>query len=367
MRICFLGGYDPRYPRNTVIRKALKREGISVTECGAPAKYKSWMRYPLLFFRSGPCLSGHDIFFVPEFCQKDVPLAKFLSLLAGNKVVFDPLASRFETKIKDWKRKPPHSWQARWNFRIDSWAFRLSDLVLADTLAHKDYYCQEYNIPRQRVEVLPVGYDSDLFRRLEGEYGNQGEKFDVLFFGSFLPLHGTKTIILAAKVLYRQDPSVLIKLVGSGQTRPEVQSLASRWGLENVRFEGWLPQECLPQQVAQADICLGIFGKGEKAGRVVPHKIFQAMAMGKAVVTLRTPAVEEIFQHRENIFLLSSSDPSELAQAILELKKDPDLREKIAEGGHDLVSREFSPRAIGSMLTEILKRHFHLSSEGAVH
>jgi glycosyltransferase involved in cell wall biosynthesis len=367
MKVCFLGGYNPSYPRNTVIRKGFRAHGIAVSQCWLPPGYKSWMRYPLLFFRSWSCLSGHDLFFVPEFCQKDVPLAKFISFFAGRKVIFDPLASRFETKILDWKRKPPHSWQARWNFRIDSWAFRLSNLVLADTHAHKEYYCQDYRLPDDKVEVVPVGYDSDLFQRISDKERQGGDKFKVLFFGSFLPLHGVKTIIQSARILSRKDSSVFIKLIGSGQTRPESQALASRWSLDNVHFEGWLPQESLPQQIAQADICLGIFGKGEKARRVVPHKIFQAMAMGKAVVTLRTPAVEEFFHHREDIFLCPSSHPSEVAQAVLELKRDSELRRKVAEGGYDLVSQKFSPEAIGSMLIDILKRHHYLSSQGLLH
>ena len=367
MKVCFLGSYDPRYPRNTVIKKGLKARGIAVSECWLPPGYKLWMRYPLLFLRSWPFFSGHDFFFVPEFCQKDVPLAKFLSIFAGNKVVFDPLSSRFETKILDWKRKPPHSWQARWNFSIDSWAFRLSDLVLADTCAHKEYYCQEYRLSDDKVEVLPVGYDSDLFQRVSDENRQRGEKFEVLFFGSFLPLHGVKTIVHSARILSREDSSIFIKLIGSGQTRPEALALASQWSLDNIYFEGWLPQESLPQQIAQADVCLGIFGKGEKVMRVVPHKIFQAMAMGKAVVTLRTPAVEEFFHHREDILLCSSSHPSEVAKAVLELKKDPELRRRIAEGGYDLVSQKFSPEAIGNMLIDILERRFHLSSKGSLH
>lgn len=365
MKVCFLGGYDPYYPRNAVIRKALRANGVAISECWLLPKYKVWLRYPILLFRSKGCLSSHDFFFVPEFCQKDVPLAKFLSFLARNKVVFDPLASRFETKILDWKRKPPHSWQARWNFRIDTWAFRLSDLVLADTEAHKSYYCQNYGLAPGKVEVLPLGYDSDLFQRVLQDVPSQGQKFVVLFFGSFLPLHGVKTIIHSAKILSQEHPSILFKVIGSGQTWPEAQALTSQWGLDNVHFESWLPQEVLPQRIATADICLGIFGEGEKAQRVIPHKIFQAMAMGKPVITLRTPAVEEVFSHKETIFLCSSPQPSELTQAILELKKDSALRSRIAEGGYHLVSRKFSPEAIGRILLNILETHFHIPSEGA--
>lgn len=352
-----MGGYDPEYPRNSVIKKGLELNGVEVVECCVRSKHKFWLRYPVLFsrflfFRS--CLK-RDLLFVPEFCQKDVLLARILSFFGSKKVIFDPLAARYETKITDWKRKPSNSLQAWWNFKIDSWAFRLSDLVLADTRAHKDYYCQYYGLSPDKIEVLPVGYDDELYTPFSAL--KKENQFIVLFFGSFLPLHGVDCILRAARIVAGKEPSVLFKLIGSGQTLPHVMSLASELGLGNVRLEGWLPQSELPERIASSDICLGIFGKTEKAQRVVPHKIFQAMGMRKPVVTVRTPAVEEFFAHRENIFLVPEPEPELLAEAILELRQDSDLREAIAQKGYRLVSKEFSAEAIGRKLVEIFKKH----------
>jgi glycosyltransferase involved in cell wall biosynthesis len=356
MRLCFFGAYDPEYPRNTVIKKGLRLNGAEVSECWLPPKYKFWLRYPLLASRYLCSYTRHKVFFIPEFCQKDVPLAKILSLFSSKKVVFDPLAGRFETKIIDWKRKPLNSWQARLNLKIDYWAFRLSDVILADTQAHKDYFCQKYRLPSNKVEVLPVGFDDDLFRpSAAAEIENL---FTVLFFGSFLPLHGVDCILGAANIVSSIEPSIQFRLVGSGQTLLLAKNLASQLGLSNVVFEDWLPLSELPQKIASSDICLGIFGRTEKARRVVPHKIFQAMGMGKPVITGQTPAVEEFFSHRENIFLIQESRSDLLAEAILELKRDKDLRERIADRGCELVSQKFSPEAIGRSLIKIMEKNF---------
>lgn len=361
MRLSFFGAYDPDYPRNTVIRKGLRQNGVEVYECWLRGKYKFWMRYPLLFFKFLHTCSRRSFIFIPEFCQKDVPLARFLSLLFSRKIIFDPLAPRYETKITDWKRKPPGSWQARWNFAIDSWAFAFSDLILADTQAHKEYYCREYGIPEDKVEVLPVGYDDEIFRRdLAAE---KRKRFTVLFYGSFLPLHGADAVVGAAGIVSREDPSIEFLLIGSGQTLPRVRELATEMSLDNIQFEDWLPQKEIPQRIASADICMGIFGRTEKAGRVVPHKIYQSMGMGKPVVTARTPAVEEFFSHRENIFLVSEPYPENLAQAVLELKRDEHLREKIAEKGHRFVRQEYSPQAIGRRLIRIIEKKFKMSGK----
>jgi glycosyltransferase involved in cell wall biosynthesis len=367
MDVCFLGGYEPGYPRNAVIRQGLTVNGVNVSECRVNPGGRFWARYPLLLSRwlsLAKRTAGLPSFiFVPEFCQKDVPLARFLALLSSRRLVFDPLASRFETKILDWRRKPEGSLAAWWNRVIDLWAFRFSDLVLADTQAHKDYYCRRFGLDAQKIEVLPVGFDDRIFsenlitsRQVSPKANSP---FTVLFFGSFLPLHGADIIIRAAQQVWQEDRTVRFEFIGRGQTYPLVSRLAADLGLENVRFENWVSRTSLATRIARdADICLGIFGRTEKVGRVVPHKIFQSMALRKPVITSRTPAVEEFFSHGKNIFLCEKAEPTSLARAILELKNRVALREEIARKGFEFVWEKFNPAALGGILKSLLEKHF---------
>jgi len=300
---------------------------------------------------------------VPEFCQKDVPLARILSILTARRTIFDPLASRFETKIIDWGWRPQGSLAGWWNQSIDWWAFRLSDLVVADTGTHKDYFCRLMGLNPGKVVVIPVGFDDRIFtRKMAGQSAAQRDQklpFTALFFASFLPLHGAETVIEAARLVWDADRSIRFLLIGSGRTLPGTRERAARLGLANVSFAGWLEQAELARKIsAEADICLGIFGRTEKAGRVVPHKIFQAIALGKPVVTARTPAVEEFFSHGENIFLCRRDDPGSLAEAVLRLKADPGLREGIALQGRELAWERFHPAAIGAILKNALEDRF---------
>jgi glycosyltransferase involved in cell wall biosynthesis len=353
MNVCFLGAYDPAYPRNAVLRRGLELAGAEVRECRLPPSIKFWMRYPLAVARFTRAAWKSDLILVPEFCQKDVPLARFFALLFAKRVVFDPVAARYETKIIDWRRRKPGSFAAKWNFFIDRWAFRLSYLVLADTQAHKDYYCRAYGLSESKVAVLPIGYDDRLFQPVAPPK-KKGAPFTVLFFGSFLPLHGAENIVGAAALIGRKDPAVRFKFVGSGQTLEPVRVRADCLGLQNVEFEGWLRPGELPLRIAEADICLGLFGTTEKAGRVVPHKVFQSMGMKKPVITARTAAVEEFFEHGRDIYFCDAPYAEKLAAAILALKKNVRLSRDLAEQGYRLVSKEYSPLALGRKLLGIL-------------
>ena len=340
----------------------LRRIGVEIAERRAPENLKFWARYPLLILKrsrfSKRPVNGPPYFFVPEFRQKDVPLARFLALLGGRKVIFDPLAARYETKIVDWRRKPADSPSAWWNKKIDDAAFRLAGLILADTAAHGEYYARMYGLDPAKIAVLPLGYNDEIFEKRGAAQSNDPETFSVLFFGSFLPLHGADVIVEAARFVAAADPRIRFVMLGEGQTLPAANAAADAAGLRNIAFLGRRPVRVLPSAIAAADLCLGIFGRTEKARRVVPHKIFQSMAMGKAVVTARTPAVEEFFADRKNIILCDEPLAESLAAAILTLKHDRAMRDRLAKNGYDLVRRDFSPEAVARRLVDIVERHF---------
>ena len=363
MDICFFGGYDRDYPRNAVLRRGLGLAGVSVSECHVRPGRKFWLRYPRLAAeRLSQERRGH--LFVPEFCQKDVPLARLFALSRSRRVVFDPLASRFETKFVDWGWRSPSSLAAWWNRQIDGLAFRLSDLILADTAAHRDYYVRRFGLPPDKFAVVPVGFDDRVFSREVARAGQAaraarppGSPFTAVFFGSFLPLHGVDSIIEAAAGVWKRDKNIRFLMIGGGRTLPVVKARAAELGLGNVHFQAWQGPAALAGTVAfGADACLGIFGRTEKAARVVPHKVFQAMAMGKAVVTARTPAVTEFFEHGRDIFLCDTTRPGSLEDALLTLKENADLRESIARRGCELVWEKFHPAALGAALHDILEQ-----------
>ena len=55
--------------------------------------------------------------------------------------------------------------------------------------------------------------------------------------------------------------------------------------------------------------------------------------MGKPIIAGDNPAVRELFTHRENAYMCKMADARALAEAILELKNNKSLREKIAKQG----------------------------------
>ncbi|MBU8923170.1 MAG: glycosyltransferase family 4 protein [Bacteroidales bacterium] len=348
--VVFFGGYDPLYPRNSIIRKGLERIGVVTGECRASTKRKVHTRYPVLAWKY---LSGKKgkILFVPDFRHKDVPLAYILSRVTGGKVVFDPLVSRYETRVLDRGDASDGSAQAWHNRNIDRVSMSLADLVLADTGAHANFYSSEFKIPRRKIETLYLGFDDEIFRPAPAPPVEKIVK--VLFYGSYLPLHGVETIIEAAGLL--DSHTLEITLVGGGQTFGQVKERANGLRDGAVIFREFMSQNELVETISRSHIVLGVFGTTPKTGMVIPNKVFQAMAVGRPVITAGTPAIEEIFRPEHDILTIPAGNPKALADAVERLAEDGGLRNRIAENGSQAVCDRFNPPRIAEKLLSLLE------------
>ena len=127
------------------------------------------------------------------------------------------------------------------------------------------------------MKVLYVGCDEHLFYPRE----SQIDENLVLYYSSYLPLHGMDVIVKSAKLLEKcTDLHFLI--IGEGQEYEKVKKLVDEMDITNVELIPSIPLDQLPELIAKASICLaGHFGASEKASRVIPGKTFQLLAMAK--------------------------------------------------------------------------------------
>ena len=349
-RLLFFGAYDQEYPRNLVIRKGWRKLGLVYSECRVGTRRKVHTRYPSLLYRFIRGGGRGDLIYVPEFRHKDVPLAWMISRLTGMKVLFDPLVSRYETKVLDRGDAREGSAQAWHNLNLDRISFGMSDLLLSDTAAHADYYHESFGVERAKIGVVPVGYDEDAIDALPQP--QEREVIEVLFYGSFLPLHGIDTIIRAAALL--ADEPFRFRIVGEGQTRKGMLRMAEEHRLARVEFMPSVRFTDLGSMISEADVVLGIFGTTPKASMVGPNKVYQALAAGRAVVTADTPAIQEFFRDREHLMTVPRGDPEALAGLLRELASDRSLRLRLSDVGGSYVRSHFNSRRIAETLLGVI-------------
>ena len=338
--VCVFGGHHRGYPRSSVIMSGLRRIGVPVTECTVSPRLKSPRRYPALLRAYGRQRAEFDVLFVPEFRHKDVPLAWALSRWSGKLCVFDPLVSRYDTRVHDRGDADVHGMQAWHNRNLDRISLSLPDLSLADTTAHAQYFRDHLAAPDALVRVLPVGYDDELFHPAPPP--DDGDVVRVLFYGSYLPLHGVDVIVEAALRL-RGERGIHFELIGGGQTFDTVARRLRDERAANVSVEPRVDAAILPASIARASICLGIFGSTAKAARVVPNKVYQCMGAARPVVTADTPAIREFFVPGQHLETVPAGDGGALAHAIATLARDPARRRALGAAAEEHARGHFSP------------------------
>jgi glycosyltransferase involved in cell wall biosynthesis len=342
MRILFFGVYNPSYSRNRVLMRGLRANDIEIIECRT-----SWGPFWILkllvkYIRLWP---SFDYMLVPFRGHPVMLIARWFT---SKPIIFDAFTSEYEGYILDRKRASVNSFRAKYYRWLDRVSCMNADLVLLDTREHVHYFITEFKIPREKFCVIYVGTDRSVMKPLP----EIADNFRVHFHGHYIPLHGTKYIIETADQLKLQN--VTFQMIGRGLEYGAARKLAMDLGVDTIEFRPNISYEELPEAMAHAHICLGIFGETSKVGTVIPNKVFEALACKRALITADTPAIRELLTDGEHALLVPAANPEALAHAILRLKQDADLRKRIAENGYTLLQTRLQEhQVVEPLLTRI--------------
>ena len=349
MRILYITGREISYPRNDVILKAFLRLGdvdtVTGEGTGSPV-----FRFISASARALPYLlkRNYNLIFIGFIGQ---PLVILLRFLTRKPILFDAFLSVYDTLCFERRRFSPGSLMGRITFWIDRTSCSLANMVCLDTQAHAQYFHATFGIPSEKLRSLFVGSNEALF------YPRSVEKTIplVLYYGSFLPLHGIDVIVRAAKIL-EDEPDLRFRIIGKGIETGRIKELSERLKIKNIDFLLPIPLRELPDHISQATVCLGgHFGSAAKAGRVIAGKTFQCMAMGKATIVGDNPANRELLTHGYDAWFCRMNDPEALAEAIRELIHNEDLCKDLGEHALQTFMKRASIQALSQPLKEMVK------------
>jgi glycosyltransferase involved in cell wall biosynthesis len=377
LRLLLFGNYSTGdgYPRLRVLAEGLRGRGVEVLECRVPLLEEEGARTraagsPLAFLRAGAAAAKARLALRKAYREApphDAVLVGYPGALAvgvarrGNRdrrrpVVRDAFLSLYDTAVNDRRLAGPRSLRARLLRRLDRSSCAAADRVLVDTEENARWFEEELGVAREKLAVVPVGalpFPADL----PGPAAPPppARPLEVLFFGTYVPLQGATVILEAAA---RLRAGVRITLVGRGQDLPAAKERASSLGLgpPRVRWvEELIPRAALDLRIAAADVCLGIFGTTDKAARVVPCKVHDALAAGKPLVTAGGPAARALIRDGEHALLVPPGDPGALAGALERLRDDGALRERLSAGALRLWRERLAPVAVAGRFEEALE------------
>lgn len=349
MKVCFFGIYDPGYARNRVLQLGFERLGHAVVHCrvdprahrGARKYFALWREYRKIR------AERFDLVIVCFPGQSVVWLAR---MLFGRRIIFDAFLSLYDSNVFDralYGKNDPRAWK---DWLLDKTGCMLARKVLLDTNAHIDYFAEQFGVARGKMVRVWIGADDSVFYPRNAPLE---ATFTVNFHGNFIPLQGVSTIIAAADALNNED--IDFRIIGSGQEFALIEKDVAKRSLARVHLLGRKPVSDISGYIASAHVSLGIFGDTEKTSRVIPNKVYEALAMGKACITADTGALRELADADDMVCAIPAANPQALADAIMRIKQNPEYRRILERSARAAYESALRPQILVENLLKSLR------------
>lgn len=356
------------YSRNFILIQAIVKSGFNVKYCTVNWGLASSESKPIIkiahtvlnflvrwiilitkYFKT----KSKGIIFVPYPGHIDVIPALLLAKLFKTKVIFDAFIGLYDTIITDRHLFSKKSYIAKLILIYEKIILSLVDFILIDTDDNAELLTKTFGLDNKKIITVPVGIDEKIW--FKSPIPPLRDEFRVAFWTTFIPLHGVEIVAMAAKRLEYNDPKISFTVIGTGQTINKFQKILNELRITNIKWiKDFVPIRKIREVIEDSHCCLGVFGTEEKTKRVIPYKVYQALASGRPVITSRTKAILNFFSNNLNVILVTPGDYIELSHAIKELAENNYRLNNIAKAGHDVYKQRLSNDRIVIIMRKLI-------------
>ena len=239
--------------------------------------------------------------------------------------------------------------------RCERWAGKHCHHLISVADAMTDLMVDANVAPREKFTTIYSGMQVEPFVRA-GEHRDQvrqrfGFKDDEIVIGKIarlFHLKGHDDLITAAVDVVRQNKNVRFLLVGDGVLREAHQQRIASLGLnDHFVFAGLVPPTEVPKLIGAMDVVVHTSLR-EGLARVLP----QALIAGRPVVSYDIDGAREVAITGETGYLVTPRDTAKLANALIALAADPEIRDRMGREGQRRFTTQFDHR---TMTREIRK------------
>ncbi len=250
--------------------------------------------------------------------------------------------------------------------KIEMLTFEKADLITCVSAPLKDQLI-DLGISASKIIVNPNGVNPEMYspdvdgRNIRKKIGISDSTVLIGFIGTFGPWHGAELLAQAfASLINDEGLSVPIHLllVGDGLKMPDVKKVIQTNQIENkCTLTGIVPQIQGPKYLAACDILASPQVRNSDGTPFFgsPTKLFEYMAMGKAIVTSNMDQMAEIFEHEKTALLCEPGDSDMLAMALKTLAENADLRKHLGEAARKEVCEKYTWQIHTSKIVKALK------------
>lgn len=230
---------------------------------------------------------------------------------------------------------------------------RRADVITAASLFLLDVAISYGMVDSGKGVVTPFGVDICQFKADSSAELKAGSVLG--FFKDLKPEYGPLQFLEALRIVRDRCGDVRAIMVGDGPLRGEVERILAGSDLAGVvDLYGKLPHGHMPEMYRRIDVCV-MPSIHESFGVVA----LESQAMGVPVVATRVEGLPEVIRDGVTGLLLDSNEPHVVADAVVRLLGDAELRRTMGAAGRAFVTDSFSLESNGRVMEEVYRRVMH--------
>jgi glycosyltransferase involved in cell wall biosynthesis len=234
---------------------------------------------------------------------------------------------------------------------------------IADAESVKDVLVKEDRIPAEKITVVPIGVENDTegFQaearvRSRKRLGVNDTTIVIGNVARLVPFKGHKVLLHAIAEVVQTRGDVLFPIIGDGELQDELEQLSRTLNITpHVRFLGF--QDHLSQWYPAFDIYC--HSSLELAAEAFPLAILRALAGGLPVVSTNVGGIAMMVENGVSGFLTEPEKPQALAQTLLKVIADADLRRSMGRASFALFQKKFHASAMAEKVEEVYLKVLH--------
>lgn len=241
--------------------------------------------------------------------------------------------------------------------KLELFFYRKSMRLIMVTKSFKDNVVSR-GIESDKVYVITNGVNQEMFYP-RGKNNEIIEKYNLQnkFVISYVGAHGISqnlsTILKVAKSL-KKDNDIVFLFVGEGAEKDKLTRIVQDEEITNVKFIDSQPKDMIPDFYCTSDLVLIPLKNIELFKTFIPSKMFEIMACGVPIVASVEGEAADILNDSNAALVVQPDNAEEIKEAIIKLKSDRNLYERMKENGPTFVEQNYCRNKLAEKYLEII-------------
>jgi len=236
---------------------------------------------------------------------------------------------------------------------------RKARMIIVHGQRLKETLIRNYRVPADKVEVIPLGApELEQFRRYE-RIDIREEWPMVLFFGRIHRYKGLEYLISAEPMIAKQFPNVRIFIAGTGEDFARYREMMAGREDRFVVLNRHIPSDEGAELFQKCSVVVLPYAEGSQSG-VIPIAYY----FKKPVVVTDVGSLSEVVRDGETGLVVPPKDPKALAEALVRLLGNGDLRRRMGERGRYMLETDLGWEGIAAKTKSVYERAIKSSRKG---